>query len=301
VSEANDEDRGSRDAQRLSSSRKALRAVRTTASQNRRAGGGFRSCHVVAAVEKRSLYPNNTQSSVVRGFKRPGHLRSGMTTELVEGCWRLSLRGVNAYLVEDDVTTLVDAGTPWDLGAIRDGLAAAGTTVSDVDRVLVTHYDLDHVGALAALLAESGATVYAGAADAPLVTGERAPPLDNRKGLFQRLAGRFVDHPDVAVETVHEGDEVGSFTAYETPGHTPGHVAYVSEALDVGLVGDLVTERDGTVSASPWYLSYDTDDVRASVRHLADAAPEFAVLGMGHGDPLLEGGSDTLTKLAAEV
>jgi glyoxylase-like metal-dependent hydrolase (beta-lactamase superfamily II) len=224
-----------------------------------------------------------------------------MTTELVDGCWRLSLRGVNAYLIEDDATTLVDAGTPWDAGAIRDGLAAAGTTVAEVDRVLVTHYDLDHVGALAALLSETDATVYAGAADAPLVTGEATPPLDNRKGLFQHLARRFVDHPDVDVEVVGEGDAAGSFTVYETPGHTPGHVAYVSPELDVGLVGDLVTERDGTLSASPWYLSYDTDDVLASVRHLADAAPEFAVLGMGHGDPLLAGGRAALADLAAET
>jgi len=224
-----------------------------------------------------------------------------MATELAEGCWRLSLRGVNAYLVEDDVTTLVDAGTPWDLGAIRDGLAEAGTTVGAVDRVLLTHYDLDHVGALAAVLSESHATVYAGAADAPLVTGEQAPPATNRKGLFQRLAGRFVDHPDVEIEVVADGDEVGSFTAYETPGHTPGHVAYVSEALDVALVGDLVRESDGTLSASPWFLSYDTDDVLASVRHLADAAPAFEVLGMGHGDPLLAGGSAALAKLAAET
>jgi len=76
---------------------------------------------------------------LVRGFKRPAPLRSRMATELVEGCWRLSLRGVNAYLVEDDATTLVDAGTPWDAGAIRDGLADAGTTVAEIDRVFITH------------------------------------------------------------------------------------------------------------------------------------------------------------------
>jgi len=37
-----------------------------------------------------------------------------MATELADGVWRLELRGVSAYLVDADVPTLVDAGTPWD-------------------------------------------------------------------------------------------------------------------------------------------------------------------------------------------
>jgi len=39
-----------------------------------------------------------------------------MVTELTERVWQFELRGVNAYLVADDVLTLVDAGTPLTTG-----------------------------------------------------------------------------------------------------------------------------------------------------------------------------------------
>jgi glyoxylase-like metal-dependent hydrolase (beta-lactamase superfamily II) len=41
--------------------------------------------------------------------------------------------------------TLVDAGWPGDEATVRAGLDAAGVAPADVDRVLLTHYDADHV------------------------------------------------------------------------------------------------------------------------------------------------------------
>jgi len=224
-----------------------------------------------------------------------------MPTELADGVWRFELRGVSAYLVDDDVPTLVDAGTPWDEAAIREGLAEAGVDVADVGRVLLTHYDLDHVGALAALTPELDATVYTGAFDAAILRGERSPPLRNHKGAFQRLAGLFTTHPGLEVESVADGQELGSFTAYHTPGHTPGHVAYVSESLGVALLGDLVSASDGTLEPSEWFISYDTDAVLKSIRDLAARAPPFEVACVGHGDPLTSGGSDALAALARRI
>jgi glyoxylase-like metal-dependent hydrolase (beta-lactamase superfamily II) len=224
-----------------------------------------------------------------------------MTTELADGVWRFELRGVSAYLVDDDVPTLVDAGTPWDEAAIREGLAEVGVDLADVGRVLLTHYDLDHVGALAALTPELDATVHAGAFDAALLRGERSPPLRNHKGALQRLAGLFTTLPNLDVKAVADGEEVGSFTAYHTPGHTPGHVAYVSEGLGVGLLGDLVSESDGALEPSEWIVSYDTGAVLDSIRDLSDRAPAFEVACVGHGDPLASGGSDALAALADRI
>jgi len=224
-----------------------------------------------------------------------------MATELTEKVWQFELRGVNAYLVKGDVPTLVDAGTPWDETALRDGLDAAGVAVGDLGRVLLTHYDLDHVGTLAALTPELDAPIYAGAFDADLLTNRRSPSVTNHKGAFQWLVGVFITHPDLQVKTVEDGETIGSFTAYHTPGHTPGHVAYVSPALDVGLLGDLVSESDGALDASGWAMSYDTGDVRESIVRLAERAPSFEVACMGHGSPLTTGGSDALTALAGDL
>jgi glyoxylase-like metal-dependent hydrolase (beta-lactamase superfamily II) len=224
-----------------------------------------------------------------------------MATELADGVWQFELRGVSAYLVDDDVPTLVDAGTPWDEAAIREGLADAGVDIEDVGRVLLTHYDLDHVGTLAALTPALDATVYAGAFDAALLRGDRSPPLRNHKGALQRLAGLFTTLPELEISAVADGERLGSFTAYHTPGHTPGHVAYVSEELGVALLGDLVAESDGALDPSPWFISYDTDRVRESVRDLANRAPPFEVACVGHGDPITTGGDEALAALADRV
>ena len=98
-----------------------------------------------------------------------------MATQLADGIWWFDLSSVNAYLVEDDVLTLVDAGTPFDAETIEAEVEETGHRVAEIERVLVTHYDFDHVGALAKLDALD-ATVYAGAADAPVLTGEEAAP-----------------------------------------------------------------------------------------------------------------------------
>ena len=224
-----------------------------------------------------------------------------MATELADGVWRFELRGVSAYLVDDDAPTLVDAGTPWDEAALREGLDDAGVDVADVGRVLLTHYDLDHVGTLAALTPELDATVYTGGFDAAILRGERSPPWRNHKGALQRLTALFTTLPDLEIDAVADGERLGSFTAYHTPGHTPGHVAYVSEELGVGLLGDLVSESDGSLDPSEWLISYDTDAVLDSIRDLADRAPPFEVACVGHGDPLASGGSEALDALAERI
>ena len=210
-------------------------------------------------------------------------------TELVPGVYRLDLRYVNAYVVEDgDDLVLCDAGTPWSAYAIEDRLAALGYEPADVDRVLLTHWDVDHVGALSAL--DLHAPVYAGDFDAAILRGEAKPPLTNHKGLLQRAMGRYVDRPGLPVDRTSDRDCIGSFVAYHTPGHTPGHVAYVSEALDVALLGDLVMERDGELVPSPRLVSYDAGEAQSSVDALAERAPAFEAACMGHGEPLAAGG-----------
>jgi len=231
-----------------------------------------------------------------------------MVTALADGVWWYDLGGVNAYLVDEETATdgevsgvtLVDAGMPWHGTGLIAGIAEAGYELADVDRILLTHYDMDHVGGLADLDGLD-ATIYAGSTDAALVTGERNPPWDNHKGLFQRATSGLLSAPTNPVETVTDGDTVGSFTVYETPGHTPGHVAYVSEAASVGMLGDLVRESDGHLSASAWFISYDTDAVATSINDLVERAPPFEVLGIGHGRPFQRGGSDRLAQLAATL
>lgn len=200
---------------------------------------------------------------------------------------------------ERTVLTLVDAGTPFDANAVQAAIEETGHTLADVERVLVTHFDVDHVGGLSKLDLPN-ATVYMGSPDADYLTGRQRPPLDGHKSALQRVFTPFVS-TDLDVEVVGDGDVVGSFTVYETPGHTEGHVAYVSSALSVAFVGDLVRESDGELAPSPWVISHDTGDVADSIHDLADREPAVEVLGMGHGVPFMRGGAVRLAQLGQQV
>jgi glyoxylase-like metal-dependent hydrolase (beta-lactamase superfamily II) len=224
-----------------------------------------------------------------------------MVTQLGDDIWWYDLRGVNAYLVDDGgELMLVDTGNPWDGRNLILGLSDLEYSLQDVERVLLTHYDFDHVGGLARLHGLD-ATVYVGEADAPLLTGEAKPPLSNHKGALQRALSVFLKDSVLPVEPVSDGDQIGSFTVHHTPGHTPGHVAYVSEARSAAFVGDLVRESGGELQASPWIMSYDTDGVRESIRALADTDDDFDVVGMGHGVPFRQRGRERLDRLAESL
>jgi glyoxylase-like metal-dependent hydrolase (beta-lactamase superfamily II) len=233
-----------------------------------------------------------------------------MARRLAEGVWLLDLGLVEpvdsyAYLVDDPddgSVTLVDTGLFLNRPTLSGELAAAGSgyTLADVDRVLVTHYDLDHVGGLRAFV-DSGVPVYVGTDDAALIAGDADLPLLHHKGLFHRVARRVWPFPDVEVVPVADGTEVGGFRAYHTPGHNPGHTVYVHDGLGVAFLGDLVWGAEGGLTTPIWFDSYDMDELAASVRDLAARAGPFEVAAMGHGDPLTSGGSRALADLAERV
>lgn len=213
--------------------------------------------------------------------------------------WQLDLTGVNAYLVDDCGTvTLVDTGTPWGVSTLLDEIEATGHALSDIDRVLLTHYDIDHVGGLGRLGLD--VPVYAGMPDGGFLTGIHRPPLA-AKGLLHRVLGPFFRDRSLTIEAVEDGDVIGSFTAYHTPGHTPGHMAYLSESLSIGFVGDLIIERNGEMKPSPWFLSYDSEQVTDSILELADRQPPIEVVCFGHGVPFLKNGSVRVAEFAQSM
>jgi glyoxylase-like metal-dependent hydrolase (beta-lactamase superfamily II) len=223
---------------------------------------------------------------------------------LAAGVWYLDLGwpapfGANAFAVDDGEVTLVDAGFPVNGRQLRRELADAGIAPGDIDRVLLTHYDLDHVGGLARLVPELDAPAYLGEADLALLRGAWDPPWLHHKGLFHRGLRRLHRLPSgIELRAVTDGDDIGAFTAYHTPGHNPGHTVFVHEPLGVALLGDLVWSKPRGLVTPIWLDSYDMHTLRSSIRSFAERAPPFEVAGVGHGEPLRSGGRDALRALA---
>jgi glyoxylase-like metal-dependent hydrolase (beta-lactamase superfamily II) len=224
-----------------------------------------------------------------------------MTNQLRDGLWHVDCRTrdqPNAYVVDDGALTLVDAGWPGDAATVRKGVRDAGYELADVDRVLLTHYDADHVGSLARLTPELDAPVHVHRVEAPYVAGERLPPWTARSGFewLHRLYYRRLTLPDLPVRSVEDGDAVGGFQVYHTPGHTPGHVTYVHETHSAGFLGDLAYAIGDSLRASGRIWSYDHGQVVESVRSLRDSTGDFQHVCPGHG-PVLGDGHARLSEL----
>ncbi len=144
-------------------------------------------------------------------------------------------------------------------------------------KILITHYDVDHIGNMAMLSEHYSAEVWIPQEDAPYVTGEKARPG------IKRMIGAMikVDMPK-AWSTLGAGHEVGGLYAVASPGHTPGHLAY--RADQVLFVGDAFRTRGDQVIPSPRFLAWDRDLEKTSrARLLGDFAGWICP---AHGEPL---------------
>ena len=225
-----------------------------------------------------------------------------MAREIADGVHLLEIAwpepvGANAYLVDDGDLTLVDAGVPVPRRSLSAEIRDAGCEPVDIDRVLLTHYDIDHVGGLARI--DLDVPTHLGALDLRLVRRSWSPPWRHHKGAFHRLARRVYSLSGTDLRPVFDGEWIGGFRAYHTPGHNPGHTVFLHPDSESVFLGDLVWSVGEGFVAPPWIDSYDTDRIVESVARIAEH--QFEAACMGHGRPHEHGASEQLRTLADEL
>jgi glyoxylase-like metal-dependent hydrolase (beta-lactamase superfamily II) len=192
---------------------------------------------------------------------------------------------VNAYLVrEDDGLTLVDTMLPGSAKAI---LAAAERAGAPIRRIALTHAHGDHIGSLDALAAAlPDAEVLISDRDARLLGKDRTmdpgEPQDKLRGDYRGANTR-------PTRTLAPGDRVGSLEVVASPGHTPGHVAFLDARDGTLLCGDVFTTINGvaTSATSNWRFPFASMATWSSELDVASAralrALDPARLAPGHG------------------
>ncbi|MEA2427275.1 MAG: hypothetical protein QOF37_903 [Thermoleophilaceae bacterium] len=201
---------------------------------------------------------------------------------------------VNAYLVrEDDGFTLVDTGLPGSADSIIDAASEAG---GEIRRVAVTHAHGDHVGSLKALKDKlPGVEVLVPERDVRFLRGDRSLDPDEPQA---KVKGSY---PKVDVEPTRllaAGDRVGSLEVVASPGHTPGHVAFLDTRDRTLVAGDAFQTLGGIAVAGkikplfplPALGTWHKPTAVASARKLRELDPSR--LAVGHGRVIESPGRD---------
>lgn len=126
---------------------------------------------------------------------------------------------------------VIDPG--GDLDRIRAAVAKAGCTL---EKILITHAHIDHAGATAELAEAEGLPIEGPHKDDLFLIESLA-----EQGARYGFAGARAFQPDRWLE---DGDLVSvgqlSLTVRHCPGHTPGHVVFVSQEAGFAAVGDVL-------------------------------------------------------------
>jgi glyoxylase-like metal-dependent hydrolase (beta-lactamase superfamily II) len=137
----------------------------------------------------------------------------------------------NSYLVTDEASNhavAIDPGAEPEV--LVDWIADSGVTL---DAIWLTHAHIDHIGGIAGVRARWPVPVFMHPADRPLF---------DRAEETARMYGLDFEQPDYPEETLSPGQilKLGGteFTVLHTPGHAPGHVAFVGGGVMLG--GDLL-------------------------------------------------------------
>ncbi|MGO4594677.1 MBL fold metallo-hydrolase [Leifsonia sp. 2TAF2] len=205
--------------------------------------------------------------------------------ELIDSVHRLDgARGANAYLIEaDDRSIVIDTGVPS--GAKRLVAELEAARIPAITDVVLTHYDPDHVGAAAAVQRATGATVWLGAMDARILSGEVAPPTRTRRMMRRFNRPGRADLPEVTeLPDDAEFEVAPGVVTIPAPGHTPGH--HVVRWRGVAFIGDAGLVSKGRLIHLPAMLISDKGQADATLAAITAMRPRLVLPGHGRAGRL---------------
>jgi glyoxylase-like metal-dependent hydrolase (beta-lactamase superfamily II) len=222
---------------------------------------------------------------------------------------------VNTYLIEDEPLTLVDSGpnSGRALDELQRRLRERGHAIEDIERIVVTHQHIDHIGLVGIVASHSQAEVAAIDAAVPFIENySQAAAEDDRfamdlmvrHGIPEQVA-RALGSVSAAyrgwgakatiTRVLRDGDTIEfrdrALTVHFRPGHSPSDTVFEDPERRMLLAADHLLAH---ISSNP-LITRPLDGsprVQALVTYMQSLrktrAMELDLVLPGHGDPITD-------------
>ena len=220
---------------------------------------------------------------------------------------------VNSYLIDDEPLTLLDAGpnSGTSLEALSQAVAALGFALEDIERLVISHQHMDHLGLIGLIAARSGAEVVALDVLAPYAEGyaqeaEADDQFAAQVMLSNGISGNVVSalysvsrafrgwggRADVT-RVVSDGHELDfrdrTLQILHRPGHSPTDTIFHDEQRRMLLAADHLLPHTSSNPLITRPLDAEGERSRALETYMGSLARtremDLDVVLPGHGDP----------------
>jgi glyoxylase-like metal-dependent hydrolase (beta-lactamase superfamily II) len=215
---------------------------------------------------------------------------------------QVRMLGADAFLLEDERLTLIDAGMVGSRLLLERYLRRIGRRLDELDRIICTHGHPDHIGGVSELVRDrDDVTVLIHPDD---LAGLQRPLREamataesrgERRGRIIQYLTRAPSDP-TPVEDGALLPVLGGLRVVHTPGHTPGSICLYLERSRTLFTGDVLQVIRGQLTYASAFFSHDHAGARGSVERLA--ALDVEVIALSHYPPWRSAANAALRELA---
>jgi len=213
------------------------------------------------------------------------HIEILPNVHLVRGENAARFPEANTMLIDDEILTLVDAGSS--LKNISSTLRDLNHEISDIQRIVLTHFHIDHKGYAADIqkiadcelichpLAEEGVRTFQGLVELYGIEGHKY--YDTWYAYISLRFGHVMGNYNVT-GTLTDGKPIScgenDLIPIHLPGHTIDHTCFGINDLDTIFLTDIDLTNFG-----PWYgnKASDIEDFKKSVERVIDLQPKVGI------------------------